>query len=102
MIEKYNAAQISHALAQLNQGMRNPWRINNDKLHKIFIFTDFAAAFKFMSSVARHAEKANHHPEWSNRYNTVKIDLTTHEVGGISKRDFELADLINSILDTDR
>ena len=70
------------------------WRIVNDKLEKEFVFRDFVEAFGFMSQIALYAEKQNHHPEWSNVYKRVKIALTTHELGGISERDFRLATAI--------
>ena len=58
---------------------------------KIFKFSDFKQAFSFMTCIAMKAEQINHHPEWENIYNKVKITLTTHDVGGISKLDFEMA-----------
>lgn len=61
------------------------------KLHKLFIFADFINAFGFMATSALIIEKMNHHPEWSNVYNRVAVDLTTHDAGGVSARDFELA-----------
>ena len=69
----------------------NHWTIESGKLHREYIFKDFIEAFGFMSKAAILAEKANHHPEWSNVYKKVIIDLTTHEAGGITERDFELA-----------
>jgi len=73
------------------------WTLRNAKLHRELRFADFVAAFGFMASVALIAERMNHHPEWSNVWNTVVIDLTTHDAGGISARDFELADAINAV-----
>ena len=67
------------------------WIIENEKLHKKFVFDDFVQAFAFMSAVALVAEKSQHHPEWFNVYNRVTIDLTTHDAGGISEKDFALA-----------
>lgn len=74
------------------------WSLENGKLHRELKFDTFIEAFGFMSKVAIHAEKLNHHPEWFNVYNTVKIDLATHDVGGISELDFQLAETINSLL----
>ena len=62
-----------------------------DAYTKLFKFSDFKQAFSFMTSIAMKAEQINHHPEWENVYNKVKITLTTHDVGGISKLDYEMA-----------
>ena len=62
------------------------------------VFKDFVAAFEFMSKVALLAEAARHHPEWSNVYNRVEIDLTTHDAGGITEQDFDLAAKIDRVL----
>ncbi len=67
------------------------WTIKDGKLHKDYVFESFAHAFAFMSGVALAAEAMNHHPEWFNVYNRVSIDLTTHDAGGISAKDLELA-----------
>ncbi|MCW8918396.1 MAG: 4a-hydroxytetrahydrobiopterin dehydratase [Gammaproteobacteria bacterium] len=67
------------------------WCVTDGKLEKEFVFRDFVEAFGFMSRVALYAEKQDHHPEWSNAYKRVHISLSTHEVGGISERDFRLA-----------
>ncbi len=67
------------------------WAVSNDKLHKEFKFENFVQAFGFMSMVAIHAEKNNHHPEWFNVYNKVTVDLTTHDSGGITEKDISLA-----------
>ncbi|HIF17759.1 MAG TPA: 4a-hydroxytetrahydrobiopterin dehydratase [Cycloclasticus sp.] len=67
------------------------WSIENGKLHREFIFANFVDAFGFMTKAAILAEKANHHPEWFNVYKKVVVDLTTHEAGGITERDFALA-----------
>lgn len=89
-LTKLSQADIQSAIASLNG-----WSIVNGKLHKTFKFPDFIAAFGFMSKVAIAAEKMNHHPEWSNVYNTVNIDLTTHDAGGITQNDIDLAGTIN-------
>lgn len=62
---------------------------------KTFEFKDFTAAFAFMTKVALHAEKMNHHPEWSNVYNKVSVVLTTHDQGGLSEKDEKLSKLID-------
>jgi 4a-hydroxytetrahydrobiopterin dehydratase len=67
------------------------WEILNGKLHKTYQFADFVSAFGFMTKSALIAETMGHHPEWFNVYNRVVVDLTTHDAGGISAKDFELA-----------
>ena len=67
------------------------WSVKGGKLHRELAFADFAQAFAFMTDVAREAEALQHHPEWLNVYNRVVIDLTTHDAGGITTLDFELA-----------
>lgn len=74
------------------------WTIQNGKLHKEFVFGDFVEAFSFMTKVALHAEKMNHHPEWFNVYNKVKVDLMTHDAGGITANDVELAKFMDSLV----
>ena len=73
------------------------WTIKNDKLHKQYTFSDFAHAFGFMATAAVLIEKMNHHPEWSNVYNRVVVHLTTHDAGGVTNRDIELARLLDNI-----
>jgi len=65
------------------------------KLHKEFRFPDFVDAFGFMTRVALIAEGMNHHPGWSNVWNRVVIDLTTHDAGGITEKDFQLAEKVD-------
>jgi 4a-hydroxytetrahydrobiopterin dehydratase len=72
------------------------WTRNGDGIEKSYKFADFVAAFAFMTRVALLAEKADHHPEWSNVYNRVEIRLTTHDAGGLSVRDFALAQAIDA------
>ena len=69
-----------------------------DAIRRSIVFTDFAEAFGFMTQVALIAEKADHHPEWTNVWNRVEILLTTHDAGGLSERDIELAQAIDAIL----
>lgn len=97
MIEKFNQSVIDTALKELNQGSEILWSIKDEKLFREFKFSNFISAFGFMTQVAMLAERANHHPEWFNVYNTVAISLTTHEAGGISKRDFDLAQEISKL-----
>ena len=74
------------------------WELKDEKLHRELKFKNFVEAFGFMTQVALLAERANHHPEWSNVWSKVVIDLTTHEANGISQRDFDLAEQINKIV----
>jgi 4a-hydroxytetrahydrobiopterin dehydratase len=73
------------------------WQIVEGKLHREFRFDDFVAAFGFMTSLALRAEAKNHHPEWFNVYSRVVIDLTTHDAGGLTVLDFELAAAANEL-----
>jgi len=76
------------------------WTEQDDKLTKTFKFSDFQEAFAFMTRVAFLAEKLNHHPDWSNSYDTVKIQLTSHDVGGkVTDRDHKLAKAIDKVLE---
>ena len=73
------------------------WALRDGRLHRDFSFPSFVEAFGFMSSVALRAEAMNHHPDWSNAWNKVSIDLVSHDVGGISQRDFDLAAAIDEL-----
>ena len=73
------------------------WSVQNGKLHREYKFPDFAHAFGFMATSAVLIEKMNHHPEWSNVYNRVTIDLTTHDSGGITQNDVDLARVLEDI-----
>jgi 4a-hydroxytetrahydrobiopterin dehydratase len=75
------------------------WVRTGAGLHFERTFSDFVEAFGFMSRVALLAEKRDHHPNWSNVYNRVSIDLTTHDAGGITERDLDLAAAINATLE---
>lgn len=83
-------------LARRMEGL-DGWTLLEGKLHRAFAFGDFVEAFSFMTSVALLAESANHHPEWSNVYRKVTIDLSTHEAGGITERDLALAAAIDAL-----
>ena len=73
------------------------WTLEGGKLHKTFVFSDFAEAWGFMNAVALVAETMGHHPEWSNVWNRVTVDLTTHDAGGLSALDFGLAARMNTL-----
>jgi 4a-hydroxytetrahydrobiopterin dehydratase len=94
MVEKFTEDERAEALARLVGWRESPDR---DAIEKSFQFDDFGAAWGFMSRVALHAERLNHHPEWFNVYGTVDIALTTHDCGGVSERDVQLAEFIDRL-----
>jgi 4a-hydroxytetrahydrobiopterin dehydratase len=73
------------------------WNYENGKLRRVFVCRDFVHAFGFMSSVALAAEALNHHPDWSNAWNKVTIELVTHSSGGVTEMDLKLAARIQEI-----
>ena len=83
------------AIAQLEGWSAAP--DHKDAIAKTFKFGDFNEAFGFMTRVAIHAEKMDHHPEWSNVYNRVAVRLTTHDAGGLTARDLEMAAFIDAV-----
>ncbi|KKB07756.1 4a-hydroxytetrahydrobiopterin dehydratase [Devosia chinhatensis] len=88
MVERLNAEDREAALALL------PGWVHDkavDSIARDFRFKDFSTAFAFMAQVAMLAEKAGHHPDWSNSYNRVRIALSTHDAGGLSEKDIALA-----------
>ena len=91
-LEKLSDEQIRKELSNIPG-----WNVMNGKLHKDFVFKDFIDAFGFMSRAAIHIEKMNHHPEWFNVYNKIKVDLVTHDAGGITQNDISLAKILNSL-----
>ena len=94
-IPRLTDAERDAALARLPG-----WHLRGDGLAiaRAFRFADFSQAFAFMTRVALLAEKVDHHPEWSNVWNRVEIALTTHEVGGLSRRDLDLAEAIDRLV----
>jgi 4a-hydroxytetrahydrobiopterin dehydratase len=89
---KLSEQQISGELGKLHG-----WSVVNGNLHRVFEFKDFSQAFAFMTRVALAAEKMDHHPDWSNVWNKVTVDLSTHSAGGLTKNDFDLAGKIQEI-----
>jgi 4a-hydroxytetrahydrobiopterin dehydratase len=71
------------------------WTFDEDRIKKTFEFKDFGDAFAFMTRMAIEIEKMNHHPEWFNVYNKIKVELTTHDVNGLSMYDFKLAKIMD-------
>ncbi len=94
MVEKLTGAARSEALKGLAGWTEVAGR---DAIKKSFQFRTFAEAWGFMSKVALAAEKMDHHPEWFNVYNKVEITLSTHDVGGFSRRDIDLAKTIDKL-----
>ena len=91
-IAKLSAEAIESELAKLPG-----WTVKDGKLHRELAFEGFVEAFGFMTSVALAAQAQDHHPEWFNVWNKVVIDLTTHDAGGLSTRDFKLATTIERL-----
>jgi 4a-hydroxytetrahydrobiopterin dehydratase len=73
------------------------WSVQSGKLHREYKFPDFKHAIDFMAAAVPGIEKMNHHPEWANVYNRVTVNLTTHDAGGITRRDFDLAALLEAV-----
>jgi len=92
--EKLSAAAVGEALASLHG-----WTLAADggSIGRSFEFRNFSEAFAFMTRVALAAEKMDHHPDWSNVYRTVHITLNTHDAGGLTALDFELAGKIDRL-----
>lgn len=91
------ATALDEAAIEAELGRITGWRREHGRIVRDFRFGDFVSAFGFMAQVALLAERANHHPEWSNVYNKVSIALTTHDCGGLSARDFHLAGEIDAL-----
>jgi 4a-hydroxytetrahydrobiopterin dehydratase len=91
--QKLSSAEVEERLAGLEG-----WSLAEGKLHRELRFDDFTRAFGFMASVGLIAESLNHHPDWSNVYNRVTIDLNTHDAGGLTAFDFEFAARVNRLL----
>ena len=89
MTDKLNDTEREASIAPL---LANGWEMvdGRDAIYKKFVFANFVEAFGFMSRAALHAEKLNHHPEWSNVYKTVEVTLTTHDADGLSALDATL------------
>ena len=82
----------------LSDNLKN-WSFDGNYLKRDFEFKTFVEAFSFMTAVAIEAEKIDHHPDWSNVYNRVAIKLNTHDAKGITKLDFDLADIIDRVFE---
>jgi len=97
-MEALSLAAQQRQLGKLNENLKGTaWVIEDNKLHKEFLFNNFIQAFGFMTQAAIIAESMNHHPEWFNVYKKVVVDLTTHEADGITELDFQLAGNMENI-----
>jgi 4a-hydroxytetrahydrobiopterin dehydratase len=92
MTTKLSKSEIRSALREVSG-----WKVLRGKLHREYKFVDFIHAFGFMTSAAITAEAMGHHPEWLNVYDRVTVDLTTHDAGGISAKDLELAGKLDAL-----
>lgn len=91
-MRRFSGPELAGALSGLNG-----WTVVDAKLHKEYKFADFIHAFGFMATAALAIEKMGHHPEWFNVYNRVTVDLTTHDAGGITSKDTDLAKILDDI-----
>ena len=88
-MQKMTEAEVTAKLASMTG-----WSLRDGKLHREYKFPDFKHAIEFMMAAVAGIDKMNHHPEWANVYNRVTVDLVTHDAGGITQRDFDLAALL--------
>lgn len=93
MSNNLSKSEINKNLKSLNSN----WKLVDNKIQREFIFKDFLSAFNFIKELADLAENSNHHPDIFNSYNKVLISLTTHDLGGVSKKDFKLAMEIDNL-----
>ena len=96
MTDKLTAPERAEKIDPL---LSNGWTMQErrDAIQKTYVFKNFVEAFGFMTRVAIHAEKLNHHPEWSNVYKTVKVTLTTHDADGLSALDAQLGAIMDKL-----
>lgn len=87
--------EVKEALAKLTG-----WTLENNSIHKDYLFNDFTTCFTLMTKIAFEAEKMDHHPDWSNVYNRLSITLNTHDANGLTKLDFQLAAKIDQFAST--
>ncbi len=92
---KLSESEIADRLRDLPE-----WQRTGDEISREFVFNDFMQAFGFISSAAIIVEKLNHHPTWINTYNKVRVTLTTHDAGGLTDLDFQLAASLDGIVNS--
>jgi 4a-hydroxytetrahydrobiopterin dehydratase len=90
---KFTKTEIEKTIKKLSN-----WTYHDNAIHATFKFNNFKDTFFVMEQIALIAEKINHHPNWSNVYNVLKVSLTTHDAGGLTNKDFELAAMINGVV----
>jgi 4a-hydroxytetrahydrobiopterin dehydratase len=96
-MKSMDTQEAQQAFAVLQQQAQAPWQLQDDSLQTQWKFKNFLQAMAFMNAVAEVAERMTHHPEWSNVYNRVNVRLTTHDAGGLTALDFELAQAMDSL-----
>ncbi|MBO0323943.1 4a-hydroxytetrahydrobiopterin dehydratase [Muricauda sp. CAU 1633] len=94
-MEKLSSAQIEESLKNLSG-----WSLEDDMIVKSFKFKNFKEAFSMMTRIAFECEQQNHHPNWENVYNNLTIKLNTHDAGGVTQKDIDLAKTIESIINS--
>jgi 4a-hydroxytetrahydrobiopterin dehydratase len=92
-----DALDDSAVQAALTGAGLDNWEVTSGGIHRRYTFDDFSTAWAFMSRVALLAEARNHHPDWSNSWNTVDINLVSHDAGGVTERDVDLAGAIEQL-----
>lgn len=92
-MKKLNTNEIEEALKNLAG-----WTLQDDMIEKSFTFKDFKEAFSVMTHIAFECEQQNHHPNWENVYNSLTIKLSTHDAGGVTQKDIDLAKTIEDIV----
>ena len=96
-MKSMNTQEAQQAFDVLQQQALAAWQLQDDSLHAQWKFKNFVQAMVFINAVAEVAERMNHHPEWSNVYNRVSVRLTTHDAGGLTHLDFDLARVMDSL-----
>ncbi len=91
-----NAAELKDA-----QNLLPDWEVSGEFLFRVFLFKNFVEAFDFMTAISSTAEEMNHHPDWANVYNKVEVRLSTHDSGGVTPLDVQLASVMDSLFTED-
>lgn len=95
-MKKLSEKEVNEALVEMEG-----WSFQNDAIHTSLEFENFKEAFSMMTRIAFEAENAQHHPEWTNVYNELSISLSTHDAGGVTQKDIDMAKTIEDIIDTE-